>query len=165
VRVTLAASEVTLLEQLPEQLRALYEAPPAGEVEGSGDPVRDRLFPRAYLDPTAEAAEREWRALVHPELVRQRLDALGILVATLGRLEPGRRETVTAELGEEDVAAWLGVLNDARLALGTRLGITEDLDWSGLDPENPAAPAYAAYAWLTDLQGDLVEALLPYLSA
>ena len=32
-----------------------------------------RLFPRAYLDPTAETEEAEWQALVGPSLLRERL--------------------------------------------------------------------------------------------
>ena len=54
--------------------------------------------------------------------------------------------------------AWLGVLNDTRLVLGTRLGVTEDE--RELNPADPQAGAYAMYQWLTWLQGDLVEALL-----
>ena len=62
------------------------------------------------------------------------------------------------DLGPDDVQAWLGVLNDTRLVLGTRLGITEEEH--ELDPADPDAGAYALYQWLTWVQGDLVEALL-----
>jgi uncharacterized protein DUF2017 len=154
VRVTLSKPERDLLRSLPDELRGLYT------VERDDDPVRSRLFPRAYLDPTAEDAEREWRELVQPQLVNERLLALDRLVASLEQGEERRGGTVVAELDDDDAAAWLGVLNDARLALGTRLEVTEELDIEALDPRDPNAPAFAAYAWLTYLQGELVETLL-----
>ena len=154
MRVTLSREERELLQSLPEQLRGLYEVGGADE-----DPVSARLFPRAYLDPTAEDAEREWRELVHPELVRERLAALERVAGTLdGASTQGRQ--VTASLTPDDVQAWLGVLNDARLALGIRLGVTEHTDYEDVEPDDPLAPAYTAYGWLTYLQGELVEALL-----
>ena len=63
-------------------------------------------------------------------------------------------------IGADDVNAWLGVLNDARLALGARLGVTEETDLGRLDPRDPESAPKAAYAWLTYLQGELVETLL-----
>ena len=50
VVVTFDDVEVELMREIPVQLRALYESP-------DPDPARERLFPRAYLDPTEEAAE------------------------------------------------------------------------------------------------------------
>ena len=70
--VSLAEEELGLLRSLPEQLREVFE----GEGE---DPAWERLFPRAYLDPTAENEEAEWQALVHPSLLRERLDALELI--------------------------------------------------------------------------------------
>jgi len=154
VRVTLSKPERDLLRSLPDELRGLYT------VEAADDPVRSRLFPRAYLDPTAEDAEREWRELVQPQLVNERLIALDRLVASLESADEPRHGTIVAVLSDDDAAAWLGVLNDARLALGTRLEITEELDADDFDPRDPNAPALAAYAWLTYLQGELVETLL-----
>jgi hypothetical protein len=163
IRVTLVEPEVELLRALPEQLRALYEVPAPPVTGGAVDPVRDRLFPRAYLDPTAEDAEAEWRALVHPDLVRDRIGALGLLTASLDATTARRRGKVTLDLAEDEVAAWLSVLNDARLVLGIRLQITEDVVPGPLDPTDPEAQGLAAYAWLTDVQSELVEALLPRL--
>ncbi|HEU5212051.1 MAG TPA: DUF2017 family protein, partial [Gaiellaceae bacterium] len=56
-------------------------------------------------------------------------------------------------------AAWCGALNDARLVLGERLGVTEDLYENGIARDDPRARELAFYAWLTWLQGELVEAL------
>jgi hypothetical protein len=97
---------------------------------------------------------------VHPELLSERFAALEIVTASLDRAAEGRRGDVVADLTPDEVAAWLGVINDARLALGTRLGVTEDLDETWADPAGPDAAGHAVYAWLTHLQGDLVETLL-----
>lgn len=151
LRVTLTGTEVAFLRTLPEQLRELYEAP-------IGDPARDRLFPRAYLDPGEEGAEREWQELVHPGLVHERLDALEQLVRDLAESSE-RRGRHVVELDPEHTGAWLGVLNDARLALGVRLGVKED-EPLRVDPGAPEADAAAAYLWLTETQAELVDALL-----
>jgi hypothetical protein len=149
--VSLAAAELELMRALPDQLREVFDT------DQEDDPARARLFPRAYLDPTAESEEAEWQALVHPSLLRERLDALELIVATLGRAEPAGDGWQIA-LTPEEVQAWLGVLNDTRLVLGTRIGVTEDE--AELDPADPDAGAYALYQWLTWVQADLVEELL-----
>jgi len=148
--VSLAEEELGLLRSLPAQLTEVF----AG---ADDDPARARLFPRAYLDPTAESEEAEWQALVHPSLLRERLDALELITATLGRAEPVG-DWWQIGLTPDEAQAWLGVLNDTRLVLGTRLGVTEEE--RELDPADPEAGGYALYQWLTWLQGDLVDALL-----
>ena len=152
VDLTLEGPEAELLRGLPAELRALYES-------DTPDPARDRLFPRAYLDPTEEQAEQQWQELVYPELLRGRLEGLERLTAALDNAETTRKDRVVVHLGPDDVQAWLGVLNDARLALGTRIGVTDDTDLTEFDPNTPDAPV-AAYAWLTYLEGELVDTLL-----
>jgi hypothetical protein len=56
---------------------------------------------------------------------------------------------------DEAIDRWLRVLNDLRLALGTRLGVTED---SELDDSQPAVQVYS---WLTAVQDLLVMQLMP----
>ena len=153
LEVTLEQQELELIRDLPAQLRVLYE----GERD---DPARERLFPRAYLDPTEEQAEQEWQELVHPDLMAGRLEALQRLVATLDGAQSARRDRVVVHVGPDDVPAWLSVLNDARLALGTRLGVTDDTDVTDVGADDPNAPIVAAYTWLTYLEGELVETLL-----
>jgi Domain of unknown function (DUF2017) len=148
--VSLANEELSLLRSLPAQLREVFE----GDEE---DPARARLFPRAYLDPTAESEEAEWQALVGPSLLRERLDAVALIMVTLSRAELVG-DWWQIDLTPDEVQAWLGVLNDTRLVLGTRLGVTEDE--RALDPADPDAGPYALYQWLTWVQGDLVEELL-----
>ncbi|HEX4778492.1 MAG TPA: DUF2017 family protein [Acidimicrobiia bacterium] len=154
----LRPEEVELLRSLPDELRPVVDAPPASDTAGDGDAVRQRLFPRAYLDPTEEQAESDWQGVVHPELVRTKLEALSLLTTTLDRATTtrGRVEVV---LTPEESEAWLGVLNDARLALGVALGVTEELDYRTIRPDDPSAAAYGVYGWLTSLQGQLIDAL------
>jgi hypothetical protein len=154
VTVTLDGNEIELLRRIPTELQELLAGPPSKD-----DPVYKRLFPAAYLDPTEESAEQEWQELVHPELLRQRLAALELVNASLERAVT-KRGKVEVELGPEEVEAWLGVVNDARLALGTRLGVTEEVEAEELAPNDPDAPAHAMYGWLTWLENDLVEAML-----
>jgi hypothetical protein len=152
--VRLHPDEVDVLRTLAGELGALLEHP----VEG--DAAIDRLFPRAYLDPTEEEAEGEWQRLVHTDLVEQRLRALSILVATLPDTPTGSDRLVEASLDEEQEAAWLGVLNDARLAMGTRLGVTDDYDVDDVPRDDPQFVVWSAYTWLTAIQSDLVRVLL-----
>lgn len=152
--VTLSEPERELLRQLPAELRDAYEA------DDPTDDVHTRLFPRAYLDPTEENAEREWQDLVHPELLRERLDALGRIVGALDAAEPGSRGSHVVDLAPDDIPALLGVLNDARLALGTQLGVSEESDLAALEPDDPGTYRFAVYAWLTQLEGELIDTLL-----
>ena len=156
--MTLPAEEIELLRRLPVELRPLLEAP-----RDSGDPVKHRLWPAAYANPLDEDAEQEWQELVHPDLVTQRVAALELLAATLERAGAASgEEGSTIQLSDDEATAWLGALNDARLAIGTRLDVRDDdLEGPPTDPAHPDAPAWALYGWLTALQGDLVEALVP----
>jgi len=148
--VHLEPAEAALLRDLAAQLRGLLD-----DAE-TDDPVVGRLFPQAYEDPTEERAEREWRALVGPDLLRQRFAALDALLARLPDAD-GAPEAVLDAEGED---AWLRALNDLRLALGTRLGVTEDL--SDAPEDDARAPARHVYDWLTYLQGMLVDVLLEH---
>jgi hypothetical protein len=135
VRLGLTAQERELVRQLCGRLAADVEA-------GDGDDGLARLFPAAYPDD-AEAAE-EFEQLARPGLADGKVTALRRVEATAGE----------SRLGADDAQAWLTALNDVRLVLGTRLGVTEDPRDHDL-----ASPGYAVYAWLTWLQGELIEAL------
>lgn len=157
VAVTLASNEAEILGSLPGQIVQLLEEP--ARPGAAEDPVVTRLFPRAYLDPTEEEAEAEWRALVLPDLLRQKLDALSVVTDALARARV-RRNRVEVDLTDDEAAAWLGALNDLRLVLGTRLEVTDDLDVSAMVDDDARGPEYALYAWLTWIQGELIEVLL-----
>jgi hypothetical protein len=147
--LSLAPEEAELIAGLPSELREVFAGP-------LDDPAGQRLFPSPYLDPTEEQAESEWQAMVVPDLMRQRLDALQLVAASLGRATRAG-EWMEIDLDPDDVQAWLSVLNDTRLILGSRLGITED-DRMPADPAQ--AGAFHVYDWLTSVEHDLVEQLL-----
>jgi hypothetical protein len=154
--VVLEAGEAAVLTRLCEELTTLLSAD-EGEPEAA-DPVLERLFPRAYLDPTEENAESDWQRLVHGDLLDGRRRALATVEGTLAGAEL-RRNRFELTLSEEQALDWLAVLNDARLALGTRLQVTEDLDLSGLDPDDPDTAPFAVYWWLGVLEERLIDAL------
>lgn len=155
VDATLEPGEAAVLAQVCRELSGVFSAEPR---EGDDDRILARLFPRAYLDPTEEEPEAEWQRLVHGELVDGRRHALETVARTLGEARP-HRGRLEVTLSEEQAEAWLSVLNDARLAFGTRLEVTEDLDPSELDPDDPETAPYAVYWWLGLLEEHLVEAL------
>src|SRR2546428_9715011 len=72
IEATLDPAEADLLRGLCRQLSDLFDAGQEPEGPGGADPVLERLFPRAYLDPTEEEAEAEWQRLVHRGLMDRR---------------------------------------------------------------------------------------------
>lgn len=122
----------------------------AGELEEqvrADDVSVARLFPSAYEDDPA--ADDDYRRLTRGSLTDGRLRALRTL-----------RETCTAErLEQQEADAWCTALNDLRLVLGERIGVTEDLYERPIDRRDPHAPELAIYGWLTWLQSTLVDAL------
>lgn len=153
--MTLHPAEVAVLRDLAAQVDELLAG---GLPEHGADPVRDRLFPRAYLDPTEDEAETDFQAMVHEDLVRAKSQAVAALVASLDVGREGRDEALEVRLDPEQVAQWVGALNDLRLALGVALGVTEEMP--EVAAEDPRAPGLELYGWLTYLQGELVEQLL-----
>lgn len=137
-RLRLSPEERDLLRSLPGQLRALLDA---------DDPALERLFPPAY--PDDPELETEYAGLVRDDLRKQRATSLEVMESTLD----------ADRLDEEELAAWLGALNDLRLVLGTRLGVTEEMYEQGFPEEDPEAPRYALYQYLGWLEEQVVAAL------
>jgi Domain of unknown function (DUF2017) len=139
LRLRLPDEERQLLLMLCEELRDRVG-------EDRAHPDLRRLFPPAH--PEDEEAEDEYRRLMASQLDVGRERALETVEATIGQ------PTLTTDEAE----SWLRVLNDLRLVLGTRLDVTEDLNWN-LDPSDPRTPELGVYAYLTWLQEQLVEAI------
>jgi Domain of unknown function (DUF2017) len=150
VRVRLANDEVAVLRGLPDQLRTVLG-------EGEDEPVNRRLFPPAYLDVADIEHDAEFQRLMHDDLVTEKLTNLDLVTDTLARGTSSIRRW-TVELTDEEATAWLGVLNDLRLALGVRLDITEDFD-GDVDDTDPRAPALRLLSYLGWLEEQLLEAL------
>jgi hypothetical protein len=165
VSVKLDAGEVSILRSLVTQILDLVEPGATGEdpleralgigVAGASevpsDPVLARLFPSAYTED--DKAATEFRRYTEATLRDgKRADAETMLKTT----GPG-----TIALTDEQAQAWLRSLNDIRLALGTRLEVTEEihLEIEGMAEDDPRYPAFVTYDWLTYLQDSLVRAL------
>ncbi len=139
--------ESSLLASLLAQLSDLAQAPAESM---AGDPVLERLYPAAYEDP---AAAQEFRELTQDSLEQERLERYRACAAEL----PTGAGDVVIEAAE--MQRWLVVLNDIRLALGTRLGVSADGFDERPDGAQPAADELAArdvYHWLTAVQDGLV---------
>ena len=137
-QIRLPAEERDLLRSLPGQLKDLLE---------ENDPSLRRLFPPAYLDDPERDAE--YQQLMRADLLERHRAALDVMTETID----------AEELEEDQLAGWLGALNDLRLVLGTRLDVSEDMWDDELDPNDPRAPALGLYGYLGWLQEQVVEAL------
>lgn len=124
-----------------------------GDVEQPDDPVLARLLPDAYTgDP--EAAH-EFRRFTEASLRSAKVECAQTLLDTL----PAGGGKV--RLSSDQAEAWLRSLNDVRLALGVRLGVTDDFDGlnDDVEPEDPRFAYVQVYQWLAYIQGSLVAAL------
>ena len=144
ILLTLEEQEVQLLRGLVEEVRELIEA-------SGGDPVRRRLFPSAYQDEDEEAAFEE---LVGRELRAGKLSALDEIDKALGG-----HDGSTIELSPREADTWLRALNDIRLAIGTRLDVTEEKMSQDIDPDDPETAGLAVLHWLGWLQESLLDHL------
>jgi hypothetical protein len=114
------------------------------DAELPSDPVRARLLPDGVLDDPEAAAE--FRRFAQTTLLaRKHADAEALRAAAA---QPGVVDAAGAR-------SLLGALNDLRLMLGTRLGVTEAGMPEGFDDLQP----YQSYLLFTYLQGELVEVL------
>jgi hypothetical protein len=141
-------AEAGIVGLLLDQLEQLLDA---DTVDVSGDPVIARLFPDGHRGDPELAAD--YRDLTESSLRSAKADDLATVRATL---PDGGGEV---RLDPDQAAAWLRTSNDLRLAMGTRLDISEDTE----PPEEIAGEQdqqLAVYYWLTALQGSLVDALV-----
>jgi hypothetical protein len=171
VRAGLAPTEASLLRSLVGQVITLIapDGPPRGQPgdpldwdaleaemdqpETPEDPVLARLLPDGYRDdPTAA---KEFRKYTESSLRSAKQQAAQEMLDTLP--EAGGK----IQLTHDQAQAWLKALNDVRLALGVRLGVTEEFEeqWGRLRADDPQWAAYEVYAWLGAVQESLVQAL------
>ncbi|MFE9169592.1 DUF2017 domain-containing protein [Streptomyces kebangsaanensis] len=181
--------EISIIRSLAVQLLELIGPGPAEEAPGDplaglftegpseppSDPVLRRLFPDAYRDPeeppgtSRDAAEQrahsaEFRRYTENDLRAGKRDNALAVVHSLNALAPAGEGGAVLELTVEDSRRWLGALNDLRLAIGSRLEITDEDDTDdlyGLPDEDPRKPMVMAYLWLGGLQETLVSTLMP----
>ena len=117
------------------------------------DPVLARLLPDGYRDDP-EAAQ-DFRRFTESGLRSAKVESAQLLLQTL----PAGGGKIS--LSGDQAEAWLRSLNDVRLALGVRLGVTDDYDGLSEDvqPDDPRYAYIQVYQWLAFLQESLVAAL------
>jgi hypothetical protein len=122
-------------------VQALEEA---GNPDAALDPVAARLLPAAYADPFAA---EEFADATRERLAEGKVEGLRRLPADLEAAPGG-----VLRLAPDDAVIWLKALGDLRLALAERGGVDEV-------QRGVRTPQGMLYAWLTWLQGSLVEAV------
>ena len=147
------------------------------------DPVLRRLLPNAYEDEQAAGEFRRYTE--HGLREKKKAHALLIYEALLPQDEdwngdiPLDKGSIQVTVAMADSLAWLGGLNDLRLALAVRLGFGSEKERhpanqaAGVDTPNtdlhkkyelmlesdPMKAVYAVYSWIGWLQQSLLEAL------
>ena len=118
------------------------------------DEVLLRLLPNAYADGVDAAEFRRYTESV----LRTKKQAHAMSIRTMLMSS----EDGSIELNHELANAWLGGINDIRLALGVRLNVEknshEELELLAAD--DPMRGVYGVYSWLGWLQGNLLQALM-----
>ena len=135
----------------PAELEAMFGS--GRPAQTPQDPALARLLPDAYRDDPDAAGE--FRRFTEESLRNAKQESARIVLDTL----PADGGPV--KLSGDQAQSWLRALNDVRLALGVRLGVTEEFEeqWQELDPVDPRWAAFEVYAWLGAVQESLVQAL------
>ncbi len=149
-----APDEVKVLRKVVSEVIALLS-----DGFDRDDPVVGRLFPDAYPHSAQEAAE--YRKYTEGDLKTGKIDQAGAVLAALPAHGGG-----DVRLDLDEAEAWLRALTDARLALGIRLEVRDDMDLEselddavGQDPTSQRVFQLSVYAYLGFLQESLVGAL------
>ncbi len=133
--------------EFPEPLKMLIVqlADELNQSIGDDNPDLARLFPTAYAkDPELDAG---YQILARGELIDHRTTAFDTV-----------KSSATKDvLDDEQLTAWMGVVNDLRLVLGTRLDVSEDD--RELSEDHPDARAYEIYMLLGHVLSEIVDGL------
>lgn len=192
--ITFTSQEAHVLINLTEQLLELlgegdgqsHQVDPLLHLVGISnsdslpdDPVLRRLLPNAYTDEKAAGEFRRYTE--HGLREKKKAHALTIYEALLPQDEEWSGDTpldkgfLTISFAATESMAWLGGLNDLRLALAVRLGIGTDINdktrtttespepihqkYELMVDSDPMKAVYSVYSWIGWLQQSLLEAL------
>ena len=180
IATQLSEAEVELLISLVNQLIEMvsdgepeeFSEPAAGEdpfelwskemeddsgPEPAEDPVLRRMFPDAYANDPAAAAD--FRRFTERDLKVKKISEAGMVLAALEATRYGRHE-LRIPVSEADT--WLRTLTSLRLAIAIRLGITDAAaaeELAEIDEHDPRAFMASVYDWLSFAQETLISAL------
>lgn len=146
IEADLGEQEADLVRQVIHQYLDLID-----HRSGAEPDVVERLFPAASDDPKVAA---DFQELSTDSLAREKREAAETALGLLGG--QGGSEL---RLSEEEADAWLRLLTDLRLSIGTRIGVTEETMATDPDPEDPEDWPLAVLHYLGALQESLVGAL------
>lgn len=141
-----------LFERLTRDLRAEPDAP-----EVSDDPVVRRLFPDAY--PHDASASSDFRRFTERDLRGKKVDDARVVLRDLDTTAGGSRDL---RIDPADAEAWLRTLTSVRLAVATRLGISDAEsaeELAELPDEDPRSYMVSVYDWLGFAQETLIASL------
>ena len=186
--ITFTSQEAHVLINLTEQLLELlaegegqsHQVDPLLHLVGISssdslpeDPVLRRLLPNAYDDEKAAGEFRRYTE--HGLREKKKAHALTIYEALVPQDEdwsgdtPLEKGSIEISFAQDDAMAWLGGLNDLRLALAVRLGIgaekgaptpqEQQKKYQLMVDSDPMKAVYAVYSWIGWLQQSLLEAL------
>ena len=149
-----------IIELLAERVDHGHEDPLAAMVGITShdsppeDEVLHRLLPNAYADAVDASEFRRYTE----STLRSKKQAHAISM----RIHLKSADDGIVDLDHDSANAWLGAINDIRLALGVRLkvenGSQEHLEI--LAPDDPLRGVYSVYTWLGWLQESLLSALI-----
>lgn len=118
------------------------------------DDVLHRLLPNAYADSVDSSEFRRYTE----STLRAKKQAHAVVM----RIHLKSSEDGTVDLDHDNANAWLGAINDIRLALSVRLKVESNSNehLEILAPDDPLRGVYAVYTWLGWLQESLLSALI-----
>ncbi len=121
------------------------------------DPALQRLFPTAY--PADAEAAADFRRFTERDLRTTKVTEATTVLRRLAETEQGKQQ-LRIPAAESD--AWLRTLTGVRLAVATRLGITDAAaaeELAAIPPHDPRAFMASVYEWLGFAQETLIMAL------
>lgn len=144
-----------LADPFDQLVKDLHADPDQPEI--SDDPVLQRLFPNAY--PHDAHAAADFRRFTERDLRTRKVVDAQVVLDRLGRTNLGANDL---RIPPAEVEAWLRTLTSVRLAVATRLDITdaESVErLSELPEDDPRAYMASVYDWLGFAQETLISAL------
>jgi len=119
-----------------------------GSEQPPEDPVLRRLLPNAYKDEKSASEFRRYTE--HGLREKKRAHALTVYEALIPQDEdwnadqPIDRGSIEIKFIDNDAMAWLGALNDLRLALAVRLGISKEFNEGSTNSSDSRGTSHAS---------------------
>ena len=147
-------------QQEPEDPFALWAQDLAAEPDApevSDDPVLQRLFPNAY--PHDAEAASDFRRFTERDLKAKKITEAQVVLQRLADTAHGLTDV---RIPASEVDPWLRTLTSVRLAVATRLGITDSESAQQLEQlpdSDPRSFMLSVYDWLGFAEETLISAL------